>query len=225
MGHLIDRTNDALELLQLGDLRNHIDCLLTDIPKEAASDPTYRIQPALWQSVKEIPNDVPSLLINIEQYFFDQKPSHLVELLRVIRRPINARYNELMSFLDENSHQRRAQSEPVGATGPEAEPQAALAGGNRAASTQASRAVHSAPPGEALRVPEPDPHERATAFRDFKARCKAEGIKMNEPILANLARPTWHSRYPIAKWKQCKDRRDDDAKIRTAMGKVIKKTN
>jgi hypothetical protein len=78
--------------------------------------------------------------------------------------------------------------------------------------------VQSVAPDE-IRSPPPDASERRAAYGAYANACKRAGVKMTESRLSNLAKENWTSRWPVAKWKACKDRPGDDALIRAAIKK------
>jgi hypothetical protein len=66
---------------------------------------------------------------------------------------------------------------------------------------------------------DPIADERHAAYIAFKKECKAHCIEMNQQILANLAKSTWNTRYPV-KWWLANDRRctpEMDRLIRAAL--------
>jgi hypothetical protein len=66
----------------------------------------------------------------------------------------------------------------------------------------------------------PDSNERKNAYAALKLLCRAHGKEMREEILAHEANPNWHTRDPIVRWKQLKDRPGDDGLIRSAMDRL-----
>jgi hypothetical protein len=70
-----------------------------------------------------------------------------------------------------------------------------------------------------IQSPPPDTSERKATYGAYANACKRVGVKMTESRLSNLAKGNWNNRWPVAKWKACKDRPGDDALIRAAIRK------
>lgn len=63
--------------------------------------------------------------------------------------------------------------------------------------------------------------ERAALLHAYKGECAAHGIRVTDQMIAAAARPTWHDRTPVQRWKR-NDRRctpGDDSAIRTVLRK------
>jgi hypothetical protein len=90
----MDRSNSALELRQMSDLRMTLDNLAQQIRDARKDNPEYKIQPKHWKAVMNISDRV-SYLGSTPESAFDENPNNLLFLIFEVRVPIQARINEL----------------------------------------------------------------------------------------------------------------------------------